>query len=85
MQTWQAAQATVATPGETGMSESCRADVNSDGRVTVADLLLIMGAYGQRNLCDVGIGDRAAMDVTRDCAVTVADLLAALSAFGLQC
>jgi hypothetical protein len=71
------------------VSEACRADVNLDGQVSVADLLLVLGAYGVSGLCNVGLDAQmeaaAATDLNQDCAVTVADLLLALTAFGMQC
>ena len=61
-------------------------DVNGDGRVNVADLLLTLGAFGA-NACDgsslaEGV---AAADFNADCQVNVEDLLLNLGAFGQTC
>ena len=60
--------------------------MNSDGRVNVADLLLILGAFGA-NACDGSSAAEAvaAADMNADCLVTVADLLLTLGAYGQTC
>ena len=55
----------------------CPQDLNGDGAVTVADVLLILGEFG----CTTG----CAADVDGDGAVSVADVLNVLSAFGQSC
>ena len=70
-------------------SDCTSADVNSDGRVAVADLLMILSAFGQSWDCgDPGAAVAAvaaAADVNDDCEVAVADILMALSQFGQTC
>ena len=55
----------------------CPADVNGDGQITVADLLLLLSDFGCAMDCDG--------DVDGDGAVTVADILLVLAAFGQPC
>ena len=55
----------------------CPADVNSDGQITVADILLLLSDFGCATDCDG--------DVDGDDAVTVADILLVLAAFGQPC
>jgi hypothetical protein len=55
----------------------CPADVNSDGQITVADVLLLLSDFG----CAMDCGG----DVDGDDAVTVADILLVLAAFGQPC
>ena len=55
----------------------CPADVNSDGQITVADVLLLLSDFGCATDCDG--------DVDGDDAVTVADILLVLAAFGQPC
>ena len=62
---------------------TCIGDVNNDGVVNVADLLLLLGLYGSR--CATTTVDIAAADLNDDCAVDVSDLLLNLGAFGQQC
>jgi hypothetical protein len=52
-------------------------DINEDGFVTVADILLILGEFNCISNCSA--------DVDGDGAVTVNDLLAMLAAFGNKC
>jgi len=56
---------------------SCPADVNTDGEITVADLLAILSEFG----CSVS----CAADVDGDGSVTVSDVLGVLSVFGQSC
>ncbi len=56
---------------------ACPQDLNNDGSVTVADVLLILGEFG----CTIG----CAADVDSDGAVSVGDLLNVLSVFGQSC
>ena len=56
---------------------ACPQDINGDGNVTVADVLLILGEFGCTTNCTA--------DVDGDGAVTVGDVLDVLSAFGQQC
>ena len=55
----------------------CPADVNSDGQITVADVLLILSDFGCMMDCQG--------DVNGDDSVNVADVLASLAAFGQPC
>ena len=55
----------------------CPADVNSDGQITVADVLLLLSDFECATDCDG--------DVDGDDAVTVADILLVLAAFGQPC
>ena len=56
---------------------ACPQDLNNDGSVTVADVLLILGEFG----CTIG----CAADVDGDGAVSVGDVLNILSVFGQSC
>ena len=56
---------------------ACPQDLNNDGSVTVADVLLILGEFG----CTIG----CAADVDGDGAVSVGDVLNVLSVFGQSC
>ena len=55
----------------------CPQDLNSDGAVTVADVLLILGEFGCESNCGA--------DVDGDGAVSVSDVLNVLSVFGQPC
>jgi len=55
----------------------CTGDVNGDGSITVADILVILSEFGCTINCDA--------DVDGDGAVTVSDVLVVLSLFGGQC
>ncbi len=65
--------------GEVSGSEllPCPADVNGDGQITVADVLLLLSDFGCAMDCDG--------DVDNDDAVTVADVLLVLAGFGQPC
>jgi hypothetical protein len=55
----------------------CRSDINRDHSVGVADLLLVLAAFGGRDACG------QAEDIAgEDCVVNVSDVLAVLSDFG---
>ena len=56
---------------------ACPQDLNNDGSVTVADVLLILGEFGCTSGC--------AADVDGDGAVSVGDVLNILSVFGQSC
>ena len=56
---------------------ACPQDLNNDGSVSVADVLLILGEFG----CTIG----CAADVDGDGAVSVGDVLNVLSVFGQSC
>ena len=56
---------------------ACPNDVNGDGSITVADLLIVLSEFGCTSDCTA--------DVDGDGAVTVADVLLILSAFGSLC
>ena len=56
---------------------ACPQDLNNDGSVTVADVLVILGEFG----CTIG----CAADVDGDGAVSVGDVLNVLSVFGQSC
>ena len=55
----------------------CTGDVNSDGSITVADILIILSEFGCASSC--------AADVDGDGSVTVSDVLVVLSLFGNPC
>ena len=58
--------------------ETCPGDLNSDGFVTISDVLILLGDFGCTSAC-VG-------DVDGDGVVTVADLLGGiLASFGEAC
>ena len=59
------------------IENTCPADIVSDGLITVADVLEILGQFG----CDVN----CFADVDADGAVTVSDVLSVLSVFGEPC
>ena len=56
---------------------TCPEDVNVDGFISVADVLMLLGEFGCTIECEV--------DVDGDEVVTVADILQILSAFGSEC
>ena len=58
-------------------SDTCEGDINSDGSITVSDLLLVLAEFGCVDGCD--------SDVDGDSAVSVADLLGLLAVFGAVC
>ena len=55
----------------------CPGDINGDGSITVADILIILSEYG----CTIG----CSADVDADGSVTVSDVLVVLSLFGNPC
>ncbi|HIO16385.1 MAG TPA: choice-of-anchor B family protein [Flavobacteriales bacterium] len=55
----------------------CPADLNGDGVITVADILLVLSEFGCSTACTA--------DVNGDGSVTVADVLVILSLFGNPC
>ena len=59
------------------VSCACPEDINGDGIVTVADILVILGEFNCLSDCTA--------DVDGDGAVTVSDLLLLLAAFGNPC
>jgi hypothetical protein len=56
---------------------TCPEDVNVDGFISVADVLMLLGEFGCTIECEV--------DVDGDEVVTVADILQILRAFGSEC
>jgi len=56
---------------------SCLTDVNQDGVITVADILILLGEFGCMNNCEV--------DINEDGATNVQDILLLLAAFGDVC
>ena len=76
-----------AAPGEAGElmyytfiddnTSECIVDLNSDGIVSVQDILLILSEFGCMTLCE--------NDVNQDGFVTVDDVLSILSEFGNFC
>ena len=56
---------------------TCTGDLNSDGSVTVSDLLLVLAEFGCEGGCE--------SDIDGDDTVSVADLLALLAVFGAVC
>ena len=67
------------------LNDPCIGDVNRDGRVNVADLLLVLGAYGSSSCAASAPLSSATADMNADCSVDVADLLLCLSVFGQVC
>jgi hypothetical protein len=61
----------------------CVEDVNEDGRVNVADLLLVLATFGMRDCCDSEVCGPT--DVNDDCLMSVADILVVLAAYGREC
>lgn len=55
----------------------CAEDVNNDGSVTVADILMLLGNFGCEESCEV--------DINEDGATNVQDILLILAAFGTDC
>ena len=55
----------------------CQEDLNSDGYITIQDLLLILSEFGCVTACE--------HDITQDGYVAVDDLLLVLSEFGIMC
>ena len=55
----------------------CPEDLNSDGYITIQDILLILSEFGCTSLCE--------NDINQDGFVTVDDLLQVLSEFGNTC
>lgn len=59
------------------VSQSCRSDIDRDHSVGVADLLLVLAAFGGRDACG------QAEDIAgEDCVINVSDVLVVLSDFG---
>ncbi len=58
---------------------TCPNDVNGNGAVDVADVLLVLSDFGCANDCN------AATDIDGDGGITVSDVLALLSSFGQNC
>ena len=58
---------------------ACPNDVNGNGAVDVADVLLVLSDFGCSNDCN------AATDIDGDGGITVSDVLALLSTFGQNC
>lgn len=67
------------------LNDPCMGDVNRDRRVNVADLLLVLGAYGSNSCGASAPLGSAAADMNADCSVNVADLLLCLGVFGHVC
>ena len=63
--------------GEEAPVEECYGDLNSDGQITVADLLLVLSEFGCTENCTT--------DVNGDGTVTVQDILELLTIFGSGC
>ena len=63
--------------GEEAPVEECYGDLNSDGQITVADLLLVLSEFGCTESCMT--------DVNGDGTVTVQDILELLTIFGSVC
>ena len=63
----------------TGTSSQCVTDVNGNGAVDVADVLLVLSDFGCSADCDT------ATDIDGDGGITVSDVLALLSSFGQSC
>ena len=56
---------------------NCPEDLNGDGVISVADVLLVLGEFGCSSTC--------VYDVDGDGFITVGDVLAILSVFGSAC
>ncbi len=56
---------------------ACTGDINGDGVITVADVLLVLSEFGCLSSCTA--------DVDGDTYVNVADILLLLAAFGTAC
>ena len=56
---------------------SCPEDVNNDGIISVADILILLGEFGCVNNC--------AADINDDGGTNVQDILLLLASFGLEC
>lgn len=56
---------------------SCPEDVNNDGVISVADILILLGEFGCANNC--------AADINEDGGTNVQDILLLLASFGLEC
>ena len=63
----------------TGSSSECAPDVNGNGAVDVADVLLVLSDFGCNNDCN------SATDIDGDGGITVGDVLLLLSSFGQDC
>ena len=61
-----------------GNALGCAEDINNNGTVEVADLLILLGDFGCTENC-------TAADINGDGAVTVADILLFLALFGEEC
>mgnify|MGYP000882673508 CR=1 FL=1 len=59
------------------VSCACPEDVNGDGVISVADILVLLGEFGCTSGCSVDIND--------DDATNVQDILLLLAAFGTSC
>ena len=55
----------------------CPADINEDGIISVADILLLLGEFGCMSNCEA--------DLNSDGATNVQDVLLLLAAFGQSC
>ena len=56
---------------------SCPEDVNNDGIISVADILILLGEFGCLNNCSA--------DINEDGGTNVQDILLLLASFGLEC
>ena len=56
---------------------SCPEDVNNDGIISVADILILLGEFGCMNNCNADIND--------DGVTNVQDILLLLAYFGTEC
>ena len=66
------------TPPDGVDCTSCPEDINDNGTVEVADVLLLLASFGCTSDC-------GAADIDGDGAVSVTDVLLLLAAFGEEC
>ena len=65
-----------------GVTNTCPADLNGDGVVTLSDLAQLLASYG---LCDGDPGYDPAADLSGDDCVTLTDLATLLGVYGTEC
>ena len=69
--------AAIVDDGSCEFPTACPEDLNQDGQVTVADILLLLADFGCTSNCDG--------DLNEDGATNVNDILQILAAFGSDC
>ena len=63
--------------GSCAYPNDCPEDLNNDGQISVADILLLLSDFGCSSDCDADLND--------DGATNVNDILQILAAFGQEC